>query len=136
LNDLGKFGELKRVSNSNQIDVIADLFIQHPIPGMKPTGTLRESLTIEVKDHKNNMTSKELLDILERIPCNSLIHLVFVNGLQDEYFTNKKNAFNRAFGSNHPARNRKYYQLVQFQLYQCEFGNDVSYQGIVIFVVL
>jgi hypothetical protein len=69
----GRFGYLKRSRNEERIDIWTDF-----------------GITGESKDYKGALSSSVLKSIIDRIPSDSRVHIVFVRLLQKAYFKKKK----------------------------------------------
>lgn len=68
-----KFGYLARAKNKDRIDV-----------------TTNFNLSGESKDHKKTISAKIMRDILNRVPVNTKVHIIFASSLQGEYFSENK----------------------------------------------
>jgi hypothetical protein len=88
-----KFGNLTRTLNKDKIDLITDCGISG-----------------ESKDYGNVLKIDKMKGILQRIPKNSKLHIVFVRKLQDSYFTRKEDTFQKLYASL-PAKNRVYFKI-------------------------
>ncbi len=131
---MGTFGNLVRTTNQDNMDIAADVITTNVDIVLK--GKHAHGVTIEVKDHSMPIDLPELTKICNNIKNFSLIHLVFVRSLQEEYFTKK--SFRESI-KNCPGCKRKFYRLdisPLAVLNDMSFGEDIHYDGIVIFVVV
>jgi len=75
------FGNFFRERNDRKIDASA--------VALNDNDKIVSKLSVEVKDRKHSISLSEMEGILQRIPEDSIIHLVFINKLQPEEYYGK-----------------------------------------------